>query len=114
MSCGSQPEALCPTGDNLCLVAEYGKQIAGQPNNIDNYFRRALIYQKVKNLDAAVVDCTKALTIEPKDSRIYKLRGAVYFEQKQFVKAIDDFEKVTKLEPGISENFRLFGEAYQA
>ena len=51
------------------------------------------------DLAAAMADCNKALSLEPKSSGALESRGLVYFRLGDFPKAIADLDAVLKISP---------------
>lgn len=57
------------------------------------YFRRALAYEAVKNIDAALRDYNQAIDQDPSDWGSYNNRGLIYWNQGDYSKALEDFTK---------------------
>jgi tetratricopeptide (TPR) repeat protein len=73
-------------------IAEYGKAIALDPNNADNYGILACYHEKLSQFDAAIDAYTKAISIKP-DTSYYTGRAGVYGKAGDFQNAIADFNR---------------------
>ncbi len=52
-----------------------------------------------QNLDAALVDCSEALKLQPDDPYTRDNLGLIYLKQKQYSKAIAEYDASLKLDP---------------
>lgn len=71
---------------------------------------RAICYMQMKNLDAAIADLTKAISIAPSDASLWSNKGAVYMEKKQFDLAMKDYTRALQIDPKQSEAYEGIGE----
>ncbi len=64
--------------------------------------RRASVFRKLKQNDAAKMDADEAITLEPHNSSFYRIRGNWAREDGRFSDALDDFNLAVELEPEIA------------
>ena len=96
-------------------VANLGKAIELNPNYVEAYMMRGLIYGSLHEFDKAIADFEKVVELEPDNepakeirTAAYAARGAGYAEEEHYDKAIADFERAAELDP---ENAGLKGAA---
>ena len=80
-------------------VADFTKAIEKEPNDPQNYDRRAWANRNLKNYDAAVADYTVLIEKNPADAEHLVKRGATYTSMQQYEKAIADYQAALKLKP---------------
>ena len=78
------------------------------------YNIRGDIYSKEENLEAALADYTKAITLDPESFEGYVNRGVVYFKGKMYVEAIEDYNKAEKLKPNFDKVYLNRGVCYKS
>jgi tetratricopeptide (TPR) repeat protein len=76
------------------------------------YTNRGNAYRDSGELDRAVQDYNKAITMAPKLSSAYLGRGGVFVAKGQLDFALLDFDKVTKLEPKAIDGYINRGTVY--
>jgi tetratricopeptide (TPR) repeat protein len=74
---------------------------------------RGGLYVELGQLDAAVADCNRALSIDPKCSLAYANRGCVYCRKRDFKRAIPDLERGTS-HMCLANAYWNLGAAYEA
>lgn len=95
---------------------EFSLYIACEPGKADGYSQRA--YAKVRNtmwtwyFDSALVDISKALELNSKDSTAYLVRGMISNEKKHYDEAIKDFSEAIRVAPAMDESYIYRGYAY--
>lgn len=67
------------------------------------YSNRAASKIKLEDNENAVLDCTKAIELDPKFVRPYLRRGKLYRELDKLQESLDDYQKVVELDPGNHE-----------
>ncbi|MBF2067531.1 MAG: tetratricopeptide repeat protein [Calothrix sp. C42_A2020_038] len=67
--------------------------------NILNYQNQAALHSSQGNYEAAVIDYTKAININPKDANLYSNRGDVYKRLGYYQLAIHDYTQAIKISP---------------
>lgn len=79
-------------------LIDMSKVIALKPKEPSYYIKRGNIYQKINQFQNAVVDYTKAISIN-KEPLIYYQRAKAYEELAQPKLAVKDYEKIKELLP---------------
>ena len=71
------------------------------PANVQSasYMSRALAYEGKGELDKALADLTKAISLQSDNAFAYQNRAGVYEKQNEIDKAIADYSKAIKLNP---------------
>ena len=69
------------------------------------------LYNLKKEYDKAIEAYTRAVALNPNDSKAYGNRGVLYYEKGQYDMAIKDFNRLTILEPNIVYLGKLFSAA---
>lgn len=64
-----------------------------------NYVSRASLYILTNSYDLALVDCQKAILIDPENAMAYNNRGCVWGRKGDFDKALRDFNEAIRLDP---------------
>jgi len=100
-------------------VANLGKAIELNPDYVEAYMVRGLIYATLNETDKAIADFEKVIELEPdndpaKEMRaaIYAARGAAYALEENYDEAIADFERVIWLYPEDAEPKGVAARAY--
>ena len=60
---------------------------------------RGAVYWEQENYEAALVDLTRAIELQPNDVFYYAIRGAVYVELDRFEEAKADFDRALEIDP---------------
>ncbi|XP_062874709.1 dnaJ homolog subfamily C member 7 isoform X2 [Trichomycterus rosablanca] len=80
----------------------YSEALTIDPNNIKTnaklYCNRATVGSKLKKLDQAIEDCTKAIKLDESYIKAYLRRAQCYMETEQYEEAVRDYEKVYQTE----------------
>ena len=91
-------------------LVNLSKAIDLNPNYVDAYFLRGLIYGSQYDFDKAIADFEKVVELDPShtDAKAmhadaYAARGADYALEKNYDKAIADFERAIELDPDKAE-----------
>ena len=91
-------------------LVNLSKAIDLNPNYVDAYFLRGLIYGSQYDFDKAIADFEKVVELDPShtDAKAmhadaYAARGADYALEKNYDKAIADFERAIELDPDEAE-----------
>ncbi len=74
-------------------MAEYQHAVEQDPNNMNAYYYRALLYQRQGKPDSALADYNKIIEIHPEYSDPYYGRGTIYDGKGQKDKAIAEYTK---------------------
>ncbi|MDE7250614.1 MAG: tetratricopeptide repeat protein, partial [Lachnospiraceae bacterium] len=73
-----------------------------------DYFRRALIYFDITDIEKSLADYEKSLELDPDDYITYSNMGFCYRVNRQFEKAIEYFQKAKELMEKKSDNTRPY------
>lgn len=63
------------------------------------WFHRGNAHYIMKNFEAAIVDLSKAIEMEPNDAKAIEMRGVSKFSLKDYRGAIQDYSKVITMKP---------------
>lgn len=77
-------------------LADIDAALRLKPNDVKLFNLRSVANELSGRLDAAVIDATRAIQIDPGLASSYLRRGSVFYRQKQFKAAIDDFSECIK------------------
>ncbi|XP_071792021.1 dnaJ homolog subfamily C member 7-like isoform X1 [Asterias amurensis] len=92
----------------------YTQALAVDPLNVNTnakiYCNRATVCAKLKKLDQAIEDCTKALELDPEYLKAFMRRAKCYMETEQYEDAVRDYEKISQMDR-TRENQSLLKEA---
>lgn len=64
------------------------------------YCNRSASKIKLKRIEAAIDDCTKAIELNPGYQRAYLRRAAAFEEKDKLDEALEDYKKLLELDPG--------------
>ena len=87
-------------------VADFTAVIQKEPNDPQNYDRRAWANRNLKNYDLAIADYTALIEKNPADAEHLVKRGATYTSMTQYEKAIADYQAALKLNPQDNDTFQ--------
>jgi len=80
-------------------IASYTSAIDLDPNNAIYYSNRAAAYAKLKDNKNSILDCEKALRIDPQYSKAYGRMGFAHFNDGNYEKAVAAYENALSLDP---------------
>ncbi|EKF37776.1 small glutamine-rich tetratricopeptide repeat protein, putative [Trypanosoma cruzi marinkellei] len=80
-------------------IAYYTKSIEMEPENHVFFANRAAAHTHLKDYDSAVIDCERAIAINPNYSKAYSRLGTSLFYQEKYARAVDAFAKACELDP---------------
>jgi len=78
------------------------------------YNNRGVAYGSKGEYDKAILDCTKAIEIDPRFGLAYCNRGAAYYEKGEYDQAILDYTKAIEIDPRYAKAYNNRGVAYGA
>lgn len=89
------PCAECALQEGVYAVAAklYTAAIKAEPNKAALYYNRALAYQNLGQLDAAIQDYTQAITLNPNAAETYNNRGICLYQNKEYAQSEADYTK---------------------
>uniref|UniRef100_H0W0L8 DnaJ homolog subfamily C member 7 n=3 Tax=Cavia porcellus TaxID=10141 RepID=H0W0L8_CAVPO len=89
-------------GDFRLAHALYTEALAIDPSNIKTnaklYCNRGTVNAKLRELDEAIADCTRAVTLDHSYVKAYLRRAQCYMDTEQYEEAVRDYEKVYQTE----------------
>jgi len=80
-------------------IADFTKVISYKSDYGHAYYRRALCYDKLGEIDKKMSDLNQAIRVEPGNAWYYVTRGWTFLHRKQFEKARADGERALQLDP---------------
>ncbi len=86
--------------------------ISVAPDKPLTYLSRGNLYKKQKKIDSALVDFTKAITLDTTFFNSYMNRALVYFAKKDYNLAITDFKKASLLNEKSHDAVHNIGACY--
>ncbi|KEG14869.1 small glutamine-rich tetratricopeptide repeat protein [Trypanosoma grayi] len=92
-------------------IAYYTKAIEMEPENHIFFANRAAAHTHLKDYRSALLDCERAIAIDPNYPKGYARMGTVFFYQEKYSSAVDAFTKACELDP---ENERYKEDLKQA
>lgn len=91
-------------GGNLdAALGDANNAIKLNPNYVDAYYMRAIIYEKKGDIEKAFSDYSKVIELEPNGKGVeivYTNRATIYLKKGEYDKAIEDYNKAAKIAPG--------------
>lgn len=103
------------TYDADMAIADFNKVIEMYPNyhRISAvYVARGNVYSDKRNLDSAIYDYDRAISIDPNNALAYENRGLAYCKKDNFNQAISDYSKAIKLNPSKASLYLERGTIY--
>lgn len=100
-------------GDTPGVLADYNKIIELVPSTLGVevvYHNRSMIRLQSKDVDGALDDLNKAVSINAKVAEIYNGRAIARLQKGDLDGALADYEKAIELKPSLTPS--LFGRAY--
>lgn len=80
-------------------IACYTKSIELDAENAIYFANRAAAHIHLKDFSSAVIDCERAVVINPNYSKAYFRLGTALFYQENYSRAVDSFSKACELDP---------------
>lgn len=82
----------------LTLMDSLSDMIVNDPNNSNNYYRRALYLHNEKELEQAMADIDRALSIDSTVGEYYYEKGNIYYDDKIFKDAYASYQKAIEFD----------------
>jgi tetratricopeptide (TPR) repeat protein len=79
-------------------VDKLNELLVALPDSSRLYIGRATVQCELGELDKAIEDCAKAISLEPKNAEYFNNRGFMWSEKRDFDKAIDDFNRAIAID----------------
>ncbi|KAG5498774.1 hypothetical protein JKF63_03062 [Porcisia hertigi] len=80
-------------------IAYYTKAIELESENAVFFANRAAAHTHLKDYNNAIIDCERAIIINPEYSKSYSRLGTALFYQENYSRAVDAFTKACELDP---------------
>ncbi|KAH9579898.1 STI1 domain [Trypanosoma melophagium] len=103
---GLSAEEIKDKGNELMGMAKYNEAIAAytkaieiEPTNHIFFANRAAAHTHLKDYRSAIIDCERAIAINPNYSKAYSRLGTSFFYEGNYARAVDAFTKACELEP---------------
>ena len=103
-------------------IANLSKAIELNPDFVDAYYFRGLVYVLEGDYDKSIADFDRVIELDPDNNdsvfailtgaSAYLLRAGAYYEKDDYDAAIADFDKVIEMDPGHSDAYYLRGETH--
>jgi tetratricopeptide (TPR) repeat protein len=93
---------------------DFTQAIELEPTNANRYIARATFYNEdLNNLDSALIDFSKAISLNPEDTASLYNRGSIFYQLNQIPKALDDFNQILKINPSNVSAMNFMGLIYK-
>jgi tetratricopeptide (TPR) repeat protein len=83
------------------------------PLNASEFYNRGLLNFNAGNYDAAIIDYSRAIEIDPNDSAFFYNRGLAYYKKGENEAAIDNYNKALEIDPNNVDAFNSRETIYQ-
>jgi len=90
-------------------ISELTETISLNPNDAENYFKRASYYEIRDMQDEAVADYSEVIKLKPDYIDAYLKRSLCYKKAGLYKEAISDFNEVIRLNPEYAGSAVLYG-----
>ena len=84
------------------------------PNDVEAYIRRGIVYHRKGEYNSAVANFTRAIELDPSIPQLYLARGISYHHKGDYDSAIKDATKALELNPDNTEAYQHRALAYQS
>lgn len=95
-------------------LKDYTLAIDCDPEEIDNYIRRAVCYKNLNKYDQFETECKKIIALDPENIRAYMYLGDVVIRNEDYDKAIEYYSEAIKLDKDYSPAYAYRGACYFA
>lgn len=89
--------------------AEQVEQLLTNPTSAEEYEARCYARWRLKKIDYALNDCTRAIELDPQYAWARFTRGGAYYEKNDYDRSIADYNKGLELNPGHSLAYNNLG-----
>lgn len=86
-----QAQLLFAEGKDKESIEAFTKALEGGADPYISHLSRGVGYVKLQDIDSALIDFNKAISLNTKSARAYFFRGLVYMMQNEFENAVSDF-----------------------
>ena len=78
---------------------DYAAATRAEPTNPDAWYSHAIVASALNQLDVAIADLTRAITLRPNWAQAYVARGAMHLAHNDPQKTIEDDTRALQLDP---------------
>lgn len=93
-------------------VVQAAKTFPYKQFSIDALFKRAELHSLTSNYDAAIIDLSAAIELDPQNPELYTLRGQIYRNIYEWDKSLEDFNRAVELAPDYADAYFQRGVLY--
>lgn len=94
-------------------IKAFEKVVDLQPGQATNYTNLGLAYEKIGNLDAALLQYQKAITIDNNSYTAFYNLGCVFLTKNDYSSAIENFKQSLKIQPDFAMSLVGLGRALE-
>ena len=91
----------------------FNKALQLNPNLVQAYEKRAILYYFQRRYDRAIQDYTRVIAFWPDNLEAYRIRGMAFLKKGEFDLAIRDFDHALELDPKLVSAYSYRAEAYR-
>ncbi|MEJ2363325.1 MAG: tetratricopeptide repeat protein [Deltaproteobacteria bacterium] len=91
----------------------FNKALQLNPNLVEAYEKRAILYYFQRRYERAIEDYTRVLALWPDNLEAYRIRGMAFLKKGEFDLAISDFDHALELDPKLVSAYSYRAEAYR-
>lgn len=102
-------KAISDYNETIRLVKNYRDS---QSKLAEAFDKRGLVYQELAQYPQAISDFTKAIQLNPRNSKTYNHRGVTYLKLREYLKSISDLTNAIQFNPNYAEAYGARGTAY--
>lgn len=99
-------------GDDKGALIDFNKLISMKPGKAEYYYNRSSANYDLKNYDAVIDDCKKALVIDGNYYTAYTMLGDVYDTYGDKDKSVANYEKAISIKPNKEYAYNELGKTY--
>lgn len=86
--------------------------LLSKPANAEEFEARCYANRRMEKHDEAILDCTKAIQLDPNFVWAYYNRGNAFAGKKLYPQAISDLTRASKLDPNFPDAYSVRGDVY--
>jgi tetratricopeptide (TPR) repeat protein len=94
-------------------IKYYSKALALDPNLVEAYEKRGLLYFFQGKYDNVIQDFQTYIRLAPKKAEAYRMLGMGYLKIRDYRSAINNFTHAIEIEPNLSNSYAYRAEAYR-
>ena len=93
-------------------IEHYSKAIELNPQMVESYNNRGIVYSENDEVERAIKDYNKAIELDPNGASAYNNRGLAYSKRGKVERAIKDYNKAIELDPEFARAYFGRGIVY--